>query len=37
MVTIIMVLNVHWSYILVLLAYNKVVRKKFEIAGDHGH
>ena len=37
MVVIIVVLNVHWSFIILSLMYNKVVNKKFEIKGGEGY
>lgn len=37
MIFMIMILNIYWSYLLLKLAYNKIVGNGFEIKGDKAH
>jgi len=37
LVFIIMILNIYWSYILIMLGVNKIKGKSFEIKGDKAH
>lgn len=37
LVFIIMILNIYWSYILIMLGVNKFKGRNFEIKGDKAH